>query len=360
MQRAVSLVSVLVLGSVWTLQGVHILPEPLPLPQENFDLTQFLGTWHDVVVASSCPYMQRQRGEAAIGKLVLERGATEGKLKVTRSALRHGTCREMSGDYDLTSTPGRLLYHVERWGADVDAYVVHTNYNEYAIIIMSKQKTSGEKSTSVKLYSRTMSVRDTVLDDFKTLVRQQGMSDNTIVILQNKGDCVPGEQVQETPAQPEPQRLRRQVVPSLAPAELEGSGDGTAFFDGTDFPSTEACKAAPETGPCFGLLQRFYYNSSSMSCHLFNFGGCMGNQNNFLNERACLQSCRTEAVCRLPMAPHPCTGQPSIWAFDSVSGLCMPYKFGFCQANGNKFYSKAECEEYCDVIKDDGELLRAN
>lgn len=35
----------------------------------------------------------------------------------------------------------------------MDAYVVHTNYDEYAILIMSKQKISGDNSTSVKLYS---------------------------------------------------------------------------------------------------------------------------------------------------------------------------------------------------------------
>lgn len=58
------------------------------------------------------------------------------------------------------------------------------------------------------------------------------------------------------------------------------------------------------------------------------------------------------AVCRLPMAAQPCTGQPVIWAFDSTVGLCVPYKQGFCQANGNKFYSKAECDEYCGVEKD--------
>lgn len=32
-----------------------------------------------------------------------------------------------------------------------------------------------------------MDVRDTVLDDFKRLVREQGMSDDTIIIKQNKG-----------------------------------------------------------------------------------------------------------------------------------------------------------------------------
>ncbi|XP_018536322.1 protein AMBP [Lates calcarifer] len=355
MQKAVILVPLLVLGWTWTLEGLPVLPEPLYTTQENFDLARFLGTWHDVAVASTCQHMQRHRADAAIGKLVLQRGTTEGKLKMTRTVLRHGTCKEMSGDYELTSTPGRFFYHVAKWGADVDAYVVHTNYIEYAIMIMSKEKSSGEKSTSVKLYSRTMTVRDTVLEDFKTLVRQQGMTDDTITIKQNKGDCVPGEQVAEPSAQPEPQRVRRDVVPSLAPAEEEGSGDDTALFDGT-----VACGAAPETGPCFGMHQRYYYNASSMSCEMFKYGGCLGNQNNFATERVCLQRCRTEAVCRLPMAPQPCRGQPPIWAFDSTVGLCVPYKHGFCQANANKFYTKAECEEYCGVVKDDAELLKAN
>uniref|UniRef100_A0AAQ6AND9 Lipocalin/cytosolic fatty-acid binding domain-containing protein n=1 Tax=Amphiprion ocellaris TaxID=80972 RepID=A0AAQ6AND9_AMPOC len=185
MQKAAVLVSLLLLGWTWTLQGLPVLPEPLYPTQENFDISRFLGTWHDVAVASTCAYMQRNRGDAAIGKLVLQRGATEGKLKTTKTG--GGTCKEMTGDYELTGTPGRFFYHIEKWGADVDAYVVHTNYIEYAIVIMSKAKSTGDKSTAVKLYSRTKTVRATVLEDFKTLVREQGMSDDTIVIKKDKG-----------------------------------------------------------------------------------------------------------------------------------------------------------------------------
>uniref|UniRef100_A0A3Q4HU41 Alpha-1-microglobulin/bikunin precursor n=1 Tax=Neolamprologus brichardi TaxID=32507 RepID=A0A3Q4HU41_NEOBR len=321
MQKAATVITLLVLGWTWSLEGLPVLTDPLYPTQENFDLTQYLGTWHDIAIASTCPYMQRHKSGAAIGKLVLQRGDNEGKLKVTRTSLR--------------------LVKNAWWGADVDAYVVHTNYNEYAIVIMSKQKLSGNKTTSVKLYSRTMTVRNTVLDDFKRLVKDQGMSDANIIIKQNKGDCVPGEEVAT--------RVRRNAVPSLAP-DVEGSGDDTAMFNGT-----EACKAAPDTGPCFGIHLRYYYNSSSMNCELFKYGGCLGNQNNFESERDCLQSCRTEAVCRLPMDAQPCTGKPPIWAFDSTAGLCVAYKSGFCQANGNKFYSKAECEEYCGVMKDGGD-----
>lgn len=355
MQKVI-LVPLLVLGWTWTLQGLPVLPEPLYTTQENFDLTKFLGTWHDVAVATTCPHMQQHRGDAAIGKLVLQRGTSEDKLKMTRIGFRRGTCKEISGDYELTTTPGRFFYHIQKYSADVDAYVVHTNYNEYAIVIMSKQKSSGEKSTSLKLYSRTMTVRATVLEDFKTLVRQQGMSDDTIIIKKNKGECVPGEQVEEPSAQPEPQRVRRNAVLSLAHEAEEGSASPADDL----FNGTEACQAAPDTGPCFGMHLRYYYNASSMSCEIFKYGGCLGNQNNFKSERECLQRCRTEAVCRLPMAAQACTGQPPIWAFESSNGLCLPYKQGFCQTNANKFYSKAECEEYCGVVKDDADLLKAN
>lgn len=40
MQKAASLVSLLVLGFSWTLQGLPVLPEPLYTTQENFDLEQ--------------------------------------------------------------------------------------------------------------------------------------------------------------------------------------------------------------------------------------------------------------------------------------------------------------------------------
>lgn len=54
------------------------------------------------------------------------------------------------------------------------------------------------------------------------------------------------------------------------------------------------------------------------------------------------------------MEGHPCSGEPPIWAFDSSAGLCVPYKAGYCQTNANKFYSKAECDEFCGVAKDAG------
>ncbi|KAM9306600.1 protein AMBP [Pholidichthys leucotaenia] len=337
---------ILLLDRTRTLQGLPVLPEPLYPTQENFDLTRFLGTWRDVAVATTCPYMRHHRTDAAIGKLVLQKGTTDEKLTMTKTMFRNGTCKEITGDYELTSTPGRFFFHIKRWAADVDAYVVHTDYDAYAVIIMSKQKSGGDKSTSIKLYSRSMTVSPSVLEDFKTLVKQEGMEDSDIIMKKDKGDCVPGAEL-TGPRPTASQRRRRTLIPPSFAPDVEGSGDDTPLFN-----ATEACKALPDMGPCFGLVQRYFYNSSSMSCDLFKYGGCMGNQNNFETEKECLQRCRTEAVCRLPMAVQPCSGHPPIWAFDSSAGQCVPYKPNFCQTNGNKFYSKAECEEYCGLIRD--------
>lgn len=42
------------------------------------------------------------------------------------------------------------------------------------------------------------------------------------------------------------------------------------------------------------MLSRFFYNTSSMACETFLYGGCLGNGNNFYSEKECLQACRTE------------------------------------------------------------------
>ncbi|XP_045923609.1 protein AMBP-like [Micropterus dolomieu] len=219
MQRALSLVSLLVLGSAWTLQAAHVLTEPLILTQENFDLGRFMGKWYEVAVVSTCPhYMQRKRGNPIIVALELQHVPCEDNFTMMGTSFRNGSCKQMSTVHGLTTTPGRFYHHVARFGADVDSFVVHSNYDEYAMmLLLSTEKPSGNKTTTVKLYSRNMNVKAAVLDDFKTLVRQHGLSDDTIIMNQNKGECVPGEQgTKPITTQPQtlaPKKSKRNVVP---------------------------------------------------------------------------------------------------------------------------------------------------
>ncbi|CAK5017572.1 unnamed protein product [Meloidogyne enterolobii] len=57
------------------------------------------------------------------------------------------------------------------------------------------------------------------------------------------------------------------------------------------------------TGEGFAQLERFYYDSASKTCKSFFYKGLKGNQNNFLNLRACQLAC-------LPL-DNPCIGQPA-------------------------------------------------
>uniref|UniRef100_A0A3Q3XAR6 Protein AMBP n=1 Tax=Mola mola TaxID=94237 RepID=A0A3Q3XAR6_MOLML len=317
-----SVVPLMVLGLARVLQAVPGPPEPVIQAQDDFDLARFMGKWYEVAVVSTCPhFMERKHNHPVIIPLQLQRVGSEGNFTRTASLYRHGMCRQTSMEYELTSTPGRFYRYVAR----LDTYVVHTNYNEYAMVIMilPTTRSTADKSISVRLFSRSKTVRATLLEEFKTLAREHGMTDDSVIVKQDK---VVG-------------RVRNYwdifhecVTLTPLPPSL---------------PHTEACKKAPDVGPCFGIHLRYFYNSTSMSCELFKFGGCLGNQNNFETERECLQRCRTEAACRLPLLATPCTHQPPIWAFDSSVGLCVPYKDGFCQTNANKFYSKAECDEYC-------------
>ncbi|KAK3521502.1 hypothetical protein QTP70_007973 [Hemibagrus guttatus] len=249
----------------------------------------YLGKWHDIASASNCPWRRKHKGVVPIGSLELQRSDSPNSLNMTRIISRNGVCKKIMGNFVKTETPGRFYYHSVKWSADVDAYVVHTNYDEYALVVMFKQQRGGNKTTSVKLYGRKKELRPSLVEDFKTLVAEQGMSADTISISENKGDCVPGEQ---TATQTEVQkRMRRSVV--LPPPD-EGSADDAPIFKGED-----SCKGAPDPGPCFGIHHRYHYNSSIMTCQRFDYGGCMGNQNNFLTEKECLQTCRTEATYQL-------------------------------------------------------------
>ncbi|XP_040915519.1 protein AMBP-like isoform X2 [Toxotes jaculatrix] len=220
MQSAAHLVSLLILGSAWTLHRVHMLPENLPLTQENFDLGLFMGQWYEVAVVSTCPhYMQRKRRNPVIVALELQHVASESNFTMMATTFRNGSCKQTSTDYSLTNTPGRFFHHVARFGADVDSYVVHTNYDEYAMmLLLSTEKPSGNKTTTVKLYSRTMDVSPVVMDNFKARVTQHGISEGTIIMNQNKNLCVPDEPVTETTTQPQihaPKRSKRNVVPPV-------------------------------------------------------------------------------------------------------------------------------------------------
>lgn len=49
------------------------------------------------------------------------------------------------------------------------------------------------------------------------------------------------------------------------------------------------CQAEPQVGRCRASLPRYYYKDGT--CQRFTYGGCGGNENNYLTEDDCMKTC---------------------------------------------------------------------
>ncbi len=53
----------------------------------------------------------------------------------------------------------------------------------------------------------------------------------------------------------------------------------------------QACSQDKVVGPCRARLPRYYFNSVTQKCKLFYYGGCGGNENNFMSKQFCEKKC---------------------------------------------------------------------
>lgn len=67
----------------------------------------------------------------------------------------------------------------------------------------------------------------------------------------------------------------------------------------------DACHLPAETGNCANYTYRFYYDTKEKSCRHFYYGGCGGNENNFVSEEECQQRCVADFLQPITRAPVP-------------------------------------------------------
>ncbi|XP_066571576.1 tissue factor pathway inhibitor 2 [Amia ocellicauda] len=117
----------------------------------------------------------------------------------------------------------------------------------------------------------------------------------------------------------------------------------------------EMCLLPVDEGPCRALLPRFYYNRYTQQCEEFSYGGCGGNPNNFPTFEDCEKSCwkipKVPKVCRLDMDEGQCRAILKRYFFNFTSMQCEAFEYGGCLGNDNRFMDKKSCSEKCEPQK---------
>ncbi|XP_070811680.1 protein AMBP [Pituophis catenifer annectens] len=312
--------------------------------QKDFEEARVYGKWYAIALGTTCKWLKKYKERYLMGTLEVAPGDTSKELSVTSTRLRQGTCSQAVGVYQKSSIPGKYHYYNSRWETHIEGYVARTNYDDYAFLAWKKNSSYGYTVTT-QLYGRSPDLPEDLIEEFRQFSVALGIPEDSFFRLTETGECIP--------PQPElnQQRDRRSTWDEEA-----GSADGSPSFGGGN--KEDFCLQPKDAGPCLGMELRYFYNTTSQNCERFYYGGCRGNQNNFPSERGCLQTCRTEAACRLPIVPgEPC--KDTFWAFDAKQGRCLTFQG--CGGNANKFYLEKECQEYCGLLPSDGEeFLRSS
>ncbi|XP_060944220.1 tissue factor pathway inhibitor a [Limanda limanda] len=68
--------------------------------------------------------------------------------------------------------------------------------------------------------------------------------------------------------------------------QLNGS-----YQDTTEGKHKGVCVSAEDRGTCDGAEKRFFFNSKTKRCQMFQYSGCGGNGNNFTSRKHCMRKC---------------------------------------------------------------------
>jgi len=129
----------------------------------------------------------------------------------------------------------------------------------------------------------------------------------------------------------------------------------------------DPCMEEKAVGRCKASFPRFYFDKDTKLCKPFNYGGCMGNGNNFADQTSCEQVCskhlgqndripRQETrlrptpkneICKLAMDAGPCFALMPRFYFNFDTRRCEEFLYGGCKGNANNFKSMQECISGC-------------
>ncbi|XP_015425557.1 PREDICTED: kunitz-type protease inhibitor 2 isoform X2 [Myotis davidii] len=129
------------------------------------------------------------------------------------------------------------------------------------------------------------------------------------------------------------------------------------------------CQVPKVVGKCRASMHRWWYNATGGSCQQFVYGGCGGNNNNYLTKEECLEKCADVTVprrqnfddpsgdifnykeyCTAKAVTGPCRASFPRWYFDTEKNSCDNFIYGGCWGNKNNYLSKEACMSRCAVV----------
>ncbi|XP_038622782.1 kunitz-type protease inhibitor 2 [Tachyglossus aculeatus] len=158
---------------------------------------------------------------------------------------------------------------------------------------------------------------------------------------------------------------------------------------GGDQPLRDQCLGLKVVGRCRASMPRWWYNATAQLCQPFIYGGCGGNDNNFLTQDGCLQACagpsdnssdsssasrrrgepaaggvsgprgtqRTGELdedtfnyddrCGASAVIGPCRAAFPRWYFDTQKDTCVAFIYGGCRGNRNNYLTQHDCMATC-------------
>uniref|UniRef100_A0A131YTM6 Tissue factor pathway inhibitor n=1 Tax=Rhipicephalus appendiculatus TaxID=34631 RepID=A0A131YTM6_RHIAP len=122
------------------------------------------------------------------------------------------------------------------------------------------------------------------------------------------------------------------------------------------------CLLKPEGGPCRAAHPRWFFNFTELECQGFTYGGCSGNENNFLSQKECQEKCPGNVTLQKPVVKYVCSLGAVVgkcraafprWYFNMTAGRCEKFFYGGCGGNWNNFEKRHKCEEFCQEFLTD-------
>ncbi|XP_060697690.1 protein AMBP-like [Hemiscyllium ocellatum] len=133
-----------------------------------------------------------------IHKIVLSTSEESNTFIGTFHYDRNGTCIQHVGRYMMKDIAGHFVFNsTGAYVGAADIRVVKVNYQEYAFLLINMSK-GVNHSKSVNLYGRTRKLTKETTEEFKEFALRQGIPEDMILFLPEKGACVPRDPIPES------------------------------------------------------------------------------------------------------------------------------------------------------------------